>query len=158
MNSSLLNLTSRIVIGAIALVGFNPTIASANHYYSSTPVPPAVPEYNSSYYITTNVSGDDFYGGAPYYSQQTADGNIWVTSIILMKTPKAAWGSYIQISCGHKQYRDLIPWVVIDRLGSESVFAGNYNWQYFRISSAFEKVGKQLCDRAASDRGVYSVW
>jgi hypothetical protein len=112
----------------------------------------------STYYVTSNVSGDDFYGVAPYYSQQTTDGNIWVASIILMQNRKTTLGSYIQISCGHKQYRDLIPWIAIDRLGSESWFVRNYNWQYFRVGSAFEKVGKQLCDRAASDRGVYSAW
>ncbi len=144
---------------AIALLSVSTSSAFAQQYYASAPKPPRVTTVGDTWYIVSNTKGVEFYGVAPFYSQQTADRNLYVSSIVLMQDHQQAMGSYIQVDCGRFMYRDLVPWFEIDRYGNEG-FSNptTYNWQYFTKNSAFATVGKSLCEKAASDRGLQLTW
>lgn len=131
--------------------------ASAEQYYSPAPEPPSAPEVKSTQYIVSSINGTDFYSVNPYYSRQTTDGNLYISSLIVQQDRRQSLGTYIQIDCGRKIYRDLVPWYAIDRYGyGRFKNPSTYNWAYFKQGSAFEQVGKLLCNSAAVNRGLTS--
>jgi hypothetical protein len=142
------------LIGASSVIVLSASYSFAqDSYFSTAPTPLAVPQYKGTQLLASSAKGTNFYSVTPFYSAQTRDGNLFVTSIVLMQDRhRSTMGTYIQIDCGRSQYRDLIPWVVMDRLGEVDFSSPvTYNWRYFRANSAFETVGKSLCDIAAHD-------
>jgi hypothetical protein len=148
---------SKNVLFILSFFAISTGKASAQLYYSQAPEPPSAPEAKSTQYIISTTDGTDFYSVNPYYSLQTTDGNLYISSIIVQQDRRQSLGTYIQIDCGRKIYRDLVPWYEIDRYGyGRFKNPTTYNWTYFKQDSAFEKVGKLLCTSAESDRGLSS--
>jgi hypothetical protein len=141
----------------VTSIGLAITTASANQFYSPAPTPASIQEVKGTSYITSNANGTAFYGASPYYSQQTTDGNLFVSSIIVMQDRRTTLGTYVQIDCGRRIYRDLVPWYEMDKYGTQRLRKPmTYNWTYFKLNSAFEQVGKSLCTNAARDRALDS--
>jgi hypothetical protein len=102
------------VVAAIAIistVGLSSTARA--DYFSAAPTPPSFPNIRDTWYISSSVSGIEYYGAVPYYTSRTRDGNFFISGLVMMKDDKGAFGSYIQIDCGRFLYRNLIPWVAI---------------------------------------------
>jgi hypothetical protein len=143
----------KLVLGTLPLVAMNAAQAFPQQYYAEAPTPPSVPTYKSSQFMISAVDGTDFYGVSPYYSQQTTDGNLFVSSIIISQNRFRTMATYVQIDCGRRIFRDLVPWYEVSRYGYERFQnPTTYNWTYFNQNSAFEQVGKALCTSAALDR------
>jgi len=148
------------IVGAVAFLGVSANVAQADSFYSSAPIPPSLAAFANTenrpqtWYVNTSVKGIQFYGANPFYSQQTPDGNLFVNGIVLMQSQEGTVsGSYIQIDCGRRMYRDLVPYLILTPNGYEYTHEPRtYNWIYFRTGSVFEIVGSQYCQQAARSR------
>jgi hypothetical protein len=162
MHHRRLALTASALISWILLTILTSS-AQAYHneqYTSPPPEPPSKPQYTNPWYIIDSESGIKYFASLPITPQRTLDGNLFVSSVILTYLQDGAMSaSYSQVNCGALSYRNLTPWFVKARDGSESSFLPeSYGWQYFTSGSALEVVGKSLCEKAAGDLGIFWNW
>ncbi|HEY9703278.1 MAG TPA: hypothetical protein V6C58_12565 [Allocoleopsis sp.] len=156
MKNLLSNISKASILGIISIFALNIKPVLADHYWSSAPTPPELPEFQNLQYVTDTVDGTGFYYVSPFYYKQTADKNIFVSSVIVMKDGDNANFSYVQINCGNQQYREILPWINVDLYNSNMLIQepSSYNWKYFTLNSAFQSTGKTLCEGAANDMGL----
>jgi hypothetical protein len=164
-----MNTLSKLTVTGLSLISIftiniQPVFANHNrYYYSVPPTPPPLPEFKDFQYINTTVNGTSFYTITPFYYKETTDKNIYVSGVIFMRDSQDmenAQFTYIQVDCGRLKYRNIVPWVNLN-LYDSSTYVNKYGdnkWQYFVRSSAFENVGKYLCEESAKDIGLSWTW
>jgi hypothetical protein len=151
-----LSLGALTSISALSALPANAQYATA--YYSPAPTPTQTPSSSDFQYIAKNVDGVKFYNTNPFYSARTPDGNLFVSSIIAMRGNGLSTAAYLQFDCGRLRYRNLTPWVSVDRAGRTNNDGSGQQWRNIVSGSAFELTGKYLCETAAGDRGMQWVW
>jgi hypothetical protein len=158
MKTTALNLVKGVA-GAIATLGLTVNPALADPYFSRPPEP-SFNKPTGRWLITTSTDGIGFYALTPYTSAGTTDRNLYVNSAVMIKDSRFAETRLLQIDCGHLRYRDIRSGLAIDRRSGESVSITpkTYAWQRLKSGTALLKVGKTLCEKAASDRGLEWTW